>query len=1330
MSSASPSPTHSSPISVSRGLTGRSRLDALLAQQNSGSEQEDSDSEPTTTTKRKVTQSTPAGRHATQSSSEPEDEVVRPRGRFAAQMTARAAQAKASGDSDESDDAEAGMTARERLRRKLLRPAETKQAENTADDNNNDATPKTKHRLKPRESTPSQQDSPGATASQSPGRILAFPTPKPPSKATITMSYSDEPDAAADEEAVAAVAKNPRVQALLERKRRERLAREAEEEAKRAARRTNAPVSDDDEDVDMGDVDDDIGDFLADAPASSTAQTGSTPKRTPGKARAASKKAMEEMNRETQRIQRNMQLTHEAKTRKKFDKKNLFAMFDFKPTGADDDADDEDEKSEMDKEKTPQKTEVQSDGVAAATSVLSPAGKENVDTPVVSNGTPGQSDKKRVRQVKIPDLKAESIMLDDGEIEIVDYSNDRLSKIAVPIEKMEPGMATLLQFVGKDEGHAMRLKKEKMESDLRRKAREQAKREHEAKIALLRSKGIHVPTEEEREREAAQVEDILAKAHEENERIRKRERERAKKNGELVDEVGLLDDDSDDESFCGSGDEEEEKEEEEEGAEPLELELSGSEDEEDQEDDENDQDDGSVSNSDEEEELAIKSRRPKKKKAQVLSDDEDENTPTAATDAIPPSAAPDGSNKVMQTPRPKAGLVFGAANANGSPAAPRSVLRSATKPFIPGVPINGPADMDLAEMFAGTLNESQDPDAMPPTFDGASMPDFSQNAFPMVADSQPDIIMATQESEAQFGSQNSGSKSQADEGGHSVETQGRVNSFSLRFLQGEDSYGVSSQQDSMLSQMSDLQVTQDQGLGDMKPLNEPLTQADASQRDGSVVPESPIAAKKNKSRLRSKEEAMAALESARNSTPRPSLELAPDAEKEAFLSPEDSADEFGFGTRSAADVLKEAARKQQKAEKKAKKLADAFDRKKSKASEMVDDQAEESDDEYAGLGGADGEFSDDDSDAASVNEMIDDETKASTAEERKVAAFFNERERLAEEAHVQKLYKDITTGGLRRKRGANYDLSDSESDGERRRRIKRRQFEKMQRELLANERIRKTAEAPGNEAYMRAIVSEYAHDEGSIIEMDMPTTDLDIGDTPSQEPVPLGTGALPLRKTKHKKERKPVTLQDVRSQLTELLDDPYERAAVMQDKLSDEEADVDANRADAIEVMGTPTDQDDIVAGPDARLPLRRAGSQVIDRLSLRRSASTLSTGSAGSGGAATGRMAFAAPGSSQGRTRSLLRGATSSLMSSAIANAAGSAGAGATGSTTSGGVGDAAPMRKGAVKGSGLSSFARENERRAALAETEKKREAKKLKGAEKRAHAIGGLFGAGNWE
>ena len=57
---------------------------------------------------------------------------------------------------------------------------------------------------------------------------------------------------------------------------------------------------------------------------------------------------------------------------------------------------------------------------------------------------------------------------------------------------------------------------------------------------------------------------------------------------------------------------------------------------------------------------------------------------------------------------------------------------------------------------------------------------------------------------------------------------------------------------------------------------------------------------------------------------------------------------------------------------------------------------------------------------------------------------------------MERLFKDITNGTLRRKRGADYDLSDSDDDGEARRAMKRREFARMRKALLeGNEDIGK-----------------------------------------------------------------------------------------------------------------------------------------------------------------------------------------------------------------------------------------------------------------------------------
>lgn len=117
---------------------------------------------------------------------------------------------------------------------------------------------------------------------------------------------------------------NERFLALVARKREEREAREAAEVEKRAAReaqykqqtkkglsrRSATPLGDSEDDSD------EVG------ARKLTQQARPT--------RKASKRALEEMNRETQRMNRNMQLAHQARTKKKITTESLFARFNFR----------------------------------------------------------------------------------------------------------------------------------------------------------------------------------------------------------------------------------------------------------------------------------------------------------------------------------------------------------------------------------------------------------------------------------------------------------------------------------------------------------------------------------------------------------------------------------------------------------------------------------------------------------------------------------------------------------------------------------------------------------------------------------------------------------------------------------------------------------------------------------------------------------------------------------------------------------------------------------------------------------------------------------------
>uniref|UniRef100_A0A8H7K7H1 DNA replication checkpoint mediator MRC1 domain-containing protein n=1 Tax=Bionectria ochroleuca TaxID=29856 RepID=A0A8H7K7H1_BIOOC len=402
------------------------------------------------------------------------------------------------------------------------------------------------------------------------------------------------------------------------------------------------------------------------------------------------------------------------------------------------------------------------------------------------------------------------------------------------------------------------------------------------------------------------------------------------------------------------------------------------------------------------------------------------------------------------------------------------------------------------------------------------------------------------------------------------------------------------------------------------------------------------------------------------------------------------------------------------------KLAEDFNKKKSKAKEMVEEQAEESEDEYRGLGGADGEDSDDES-VASVKEMIDD-AAGNDLDESKLAAYYADQARASDEKQVEKLFKDITSGMLRRKRGADYDLSDSDDGGEARRKMKRRQFAKMQKALFSDERVKKMAENPGNQAFLRTI-----EDHGSDEEMDF----LDITEEPRQSPesqsqeeqsekfqvVPdsqprsvLGSAPSnrpPAHMRRTKAGRKPTNIGEVRETLSSLLEDGREMSIIPAT-----EAGSDSENEDVDPTPSAPSDKENHAPNP------RRRGAAVVDRISLKRNSSSMMSDSGS-------RMAFAVQNSSSSfKVPALLRRATTNSLQSTSASSSGASTPTMGGSSASG-FGNEAKIKKTASKKSGINAFARETERRAKIQENERRRQEKKARGAENRLGVVGGLLG-----
>jgi mediator of replication checkpoint protein 1 len=346
---------------------------------------------------------------------------------------------------------------------------------------------------------------------------------------------------------------------------------------------------------------------------------------------------------------------------------------------------------------------------------------------------------------------------------------------------------------------------------------------------------------------------------------------------------------------------------------------------------------------------------------------------------------------------------------------------------------------------------------------------------------------------------------------------------------------------------------------------------------------------------------------------------------------------------------------------------------------------------------------------------------------------------------------------LRRKRGADYgDLSDSDDGGEARRRMKRRQFAKMQRALFEDERIEKIAENPRNLAFLKSIEDRGSDDEmdfvmhspvlpgmGSGLEGESQQSASHPSAIPDSQPGQIGAmgppppvavrSRAPFRRTKDGK--RPANLGEIRESLSNLLEEPNDLIIPATEPSSDHSAGED-------EAEGPAVDRESARTGTSTstnRRHERRTAVAVVDRITLKRDASTSSNDST-IGGSTLQRLAFATATTSQGlfKVPALLRRATTnSILSTASSTSTTSESSISSGkenrvpgSDAGSSFREEGKIKRTAGKRSGVNYFARETERRVAVVESEKRRERKRLKGAEGRGKAVSSLFGGGRFE
>jgi len=820
--------------------------------------------------------------------------------------------------------------------------------------------------------------------------------------------------------------------------------------------------------------------------------------------RNASKKALEEMHKETQRLARSIQLAHVAQAKKKITKQSLFDKFNFKTTATGEAV----TAPQASKEPT-SLVASESDAVAtsfAASSGLGPSetvrtsreNSENLpdvadllrgissppkqsrspgaeDTPrplnkgkgkAVSKGkgkatevepSPPPEEKKQLPLVKVILPKSYRLDDSDSDLEIVNPEDEAKQqflakqKLIASLRRPRPLPEQAKSPNGKAQVSAKRLHQQ-----LLQKSRLQAIKEREDRIEDLRAKGVLIQTSEEREKAMREVESLVEKARKEALDIKRREQRAEKRaKGETVSgdededdeewlesEVGDSDvPDGDDMEYSGEEGEEEDGGEEKRSNRMIdgEADESGSE-----------KEDATMGAS---EATADVSSPATFSLSSMNQSDRDPISPTPRLSAMPAvdddfDDDDDGGFAPFQRklPRKKLRVTDDEDGDENAMDTDTVVLTTPKGPKIPDMFKNmaQPSPVGMTQLFAGSMAGSAPPGTHGGDI-GKKVDGMRQLPDDILQNSQaPPLEDSVVDSQAGAGLDLHYSQSQVD------------NADSLPVLTLE----YSQSQASVDSQQM-LDPTQDTGFERVSPAPARFETSPVPEARQTSAPTQPLdeefAEPRKRGRLTRK---------------------APDfSDEERDSDANDSADDADM--RDAFSVMKKAA-------KKPKAPIKPYDKKNSEAKEMVHEQAEESEDEYGGAGGhsddddADGNLADDEE----MRDMLDDEHQE--IDEDAMAAFFAEREKTRDEKEVNRLFRDLQNGALRKKRGANFDLDDDSDDEymaqERRRRQKRRQMAQIRKALLQDEKLGKIAADPKKAAFFKVLEDNDSDDEGGFLD--------------------------------------------------------------------------------------------------------------------------------------------------------------------------------------------------------------------------------------------------------
>ncbi|KAJ6257887.1 hypothetical protein Dda_7676 [Drechslerella dactyloides] len=1062
----------------------------------------------------------------------------------------------------------------------------------------------------------------------------------------ISDSDDDSLSGVDSDVSVGALIEESKLVQLVNKRRQANKEKEAIEEAKRRARQEASQPADNEEPIIFDDI--------------SEGEPGKRPTKTKQPSvRKASKKAVFEMQAETQRMARNMNLQLTAPPRKKFPVADLWAKLGLKDPNAP--RSEQAEKSQPDalSSSIPNTSEVEQSSPPSSFTT-SPKKATVVPERTVAETTVEKMDSIITEGDDLPSLEQlmqesyapkDTAPLDKGkgtvvdqDIEMFDVPGDRklgfqsipkldaskstkafptiVPKLSVQanddsdsddLEIIPPPAITIAKPVPKSDPLKDLRRLSKLNSpeskrkgrfgknaavptdwlaDLQRKAREQIKADEQERVNELRAQGIEVLTEADKEKEMF-GEDHIEKARQEARELKDRERrEEARRRGvhlaDLTDDSendgDWQEDEGDDDDLSGSDSEgsgsgEEDVESEAEGEEqkagsptpgqreatPVRL-----------------SDMPKMMESDDEDAVErAPTAAPRRQRARaVVKDDEDEDEKEEQPEALDSITHVPSSMQSPQKPAPFAGmqasLPLGLTQMFDSSMEAESVPSSLANPkedapgVFAGINPQGPV-MGLTQMFESSM-DSQTSDS------GA------QNRMDMLRQDVPDDLGISQ------------IPLEPLKGNTQMQAQTQSSMLDLAYSQSQVQYEPESMLQPMdiSTQMSDYpDPTPDMGF-QYNPDQAPPRFMQASQAMDS---ESVSGKRRVPSGLT-------------ESTVIVSPETTPKPKKGRLIrrnrvgSEDEASEKAGSDSEAALSASEKTAPNAfDLLGKKAKKAAEVYDKKKSRAKDMFQEAAEESEDEYAGLGGASDEDSNDE-DLSELEDLIDNETM--DADDGAHAELDLKRNVADDEKDVQKLMKDITHGNLRKRRGAGFDLDDSDEEEYRRERRRLKNAAERRRLLMQHDNISKIADNPKRQAFLSIIAGGREGDRSFLdeeedydfgIHADTQNTDSQSADkTAADNQADSPSAAEPAAETQNEsnekepsgnprrtnKKRKPKTLLEVQRSVSSLLDDGTDKAAL--DDLSS--SDIEIEELDTI---------------------TKRRKVAVVDRVAMKRSATTTS---------------------------------------------------------------------------------------------------------------------------